>query len=99
MNKKILVPLGQYDRSDEMVPYIENVARPGMKVVFLVRYLVDGVDWRKEEYGMTGRLGGKEVGELLLLGRQPRKHKEACSSCLRSSACQRHRNGRGCLRW
>jgi hypothetical protein len=26
MNKKILVPLGQYDRSDEMIPYIENVA-------------------------------------------------------------------------
>jgi hypothetical protein len=37
MSKKILVPLGQYDRSEEMVPYIENVARPGMKDVFLVR--------------------------------------------------------------
>ena len=37
MNKKILVPLGQYDRSQEIIPYIENVVRPGMKVVFLVR--------------------------------------------------------------
>ena len=36
MSKKILVPLGQYDRSEELIPYIEKVARPGMKVVFLV---------------------------------------------------------------
>ena len=42
MNKKILVPLGLYDRAEEMIPYIENVARPGMKLVFLVRYPVDG---------------------------------------------------------
>jgi hypothetical protein len=61
MNKKILVTLGQYDRSDEMIPYIENVARPGMTVVFLVRYLVDGVGWRKEEYGMKAALKAKEL--------------------------------------
>jgi hypothetical protein len=42
MDKKILVSLGQYDRAEEMIPYIENVARPGMKVVFLARYPVDG---------------------------------------------------------
>ena len=61
MNKKILVPLGQYDRSEEMIPYIENVARPGMKVVFLVRYLVDGIGWRKEEYGMRAALEAKKL--------------------------------------
>ena len=61
MNKKILVPLGQYDRSEEMIPYIENVARPGMKVVFLMRYPVDGFIWAKEEYGMRAALEAKKL--------------------------------------
>jgi hypothetical protein len=61
MNKKILVPLGRYDRSEEMIPYIEKVARPGMKVVFLVRYPVDGFIWGKEEYGMRAALEAKEL--------------------------------------
>jgi hypothetical protein len=61
MNKKILVPLGKYDRSEEMIPYIENVARPGMLVVFLVRYPVDGFIWAKEEYGMRAALEAKEL--------------------------------------
>ena len=61
MNKKILVPLGRYDRSEEMIPYIENVARPGMKVVFLMRYrwmgfgsikknMVSGPRWRQRSW-------------------------------------------------
>src|SRR5262249_37576081 len=61
MNKKILVPLGQYDRSEEMIPYIEKVVRPGMKVVFLVRYLVDGVWFHKEEHGMRAALEAKNL--------------------------------------
>jgi hypothetical protein len=61
MNKKILVPLGQYDESEKMIPYIEKVARQGMKVVFLVRYLVDGIGCQKEEYGMKAALEAKEL--------------------------------------
>jgi len=61
MNKKILVPLGQYDKSQEIVPYIEKVARPGMRVVFLVRYPVDGFIWAKEEYGMKAALEAKKL--------------------------------------
>jgi len=61
MNKKILVPLGQYDRGEEMIPYIEKVVRPGMKVVFLVRYLMDGIGSRKEEYGMRAALEAKNL--------------------------------------
>ena len=61
MNKKILVPLGQYDRPEEMIPYVEKVARPGMKVVFLVRYPVDGIRWQKEEYGMRAALEMREL--------------------------------------
>lgn len=62
MNKKILVPLGRHDRSEEMIPYIENVARPGMQVVFLVRYPVDGFILVKEEYGVRAALKAKETG-------------------------------------
>jgi hypothetical protein len=61
MNKKILVPLGQYDRTEEMIPYIEKVARPGMHVVFLVRYPVDGFIWAKEEFGMRAALEAKKL--------------------------------------
>ena len=61
MNKKILVPLRQYDPSEEMIPYIENVARPGMEVVFLVRYPVDGFIWGKEQYGMRAALEAKKL--------------------------------------
>jgi hypothetical protein len=61
MNEKILVPLGQYDRTEEMIPYIENVIRPGMKVLFLVRYPVDGFRWQKEEYGMRAALEAKKL--------------------------------------
>jgi hypothetical protein len=61
MNKKILVPLPQNVRAEEMIPYVEKVARPGMKVVFLVRYPVDGFIWAKEEFGMKAALEAKQL--------------------------------------
>jgi hypothetical protein len=61
MNKKILVPLGQYDRTEEMIPYVEKIARPGMKVVFLMRYPVDGFIWAKEEDGMRAALEAEKL--------------------------------------
>lgn len=36
MNEKILVRLAQNDGAEEVVPYVESVARPRMTVVFLV---------------------------------------------------------------
>ena len=56
-----MVPLGQNDRTEEIIPYVENVARPGMKVVFLMRYPVDGFIWRKEEYGVRAALEAKQL--------------------------------------
>jgi hypothetical protein len=61
MNKKILVPLAQNDRAEEMIPYVEKVARPGMEVVFLVRYPVDGFIWAKEEFGMKAALEATQL--------------------------------------
>jgi hypothetical protein len=82
MNKKILIPLGQYDRSEKMVPYIENVARPGMKVVFLVRYPVDGFVWGKEEYGMRAALEAKKlVNYYSWEGNLEKAKEEVASAC------------------
>ena len=61
MSKKILVPLAQNDRTEDMIPYIERVARSGMNVVFLARYPVDGFIWAKEEYGMRAALQAREL--------------------------------------
>lgn len=38
MAQQILVPLKREDRVEEITPYLEKVAQPGMKVVFLLRY-------------------------------------------------------------
>jgi len=82
MNKKILVPLGQYDRSEEMIPYIENVARPGMKVVFLLRFPVDGFIWAKEEYGMRAALEAKNlVNYYSWEGNLERAKKQVAPAC------------------
>ncbi len=42
MAGKILVALKRNDRLEEIIPYIEKIAQPGMKVVFLLRYPVAG---------------------------------------------------------
>ena len=55
MAKQILVPISRNDRVKEMIPYVERVTNPGMKVVFLVRYPVDGFD----EYIRAGRATGE----------------------------------------
>ncbi len=42
MDKQILVPVSTNDRVKELIPFVERVAQPGMKVVFLFRFPVDG---------------------------------------------------------
>ena len=61
MAKQILVSLRRDDRVEEIIPYVEKVAQPGMKVIFLMRY--SGEDfgtmlplWAKMEGGVTGSL-------------------------------------------
>jgi hypothetical protein len=82
MNKKILVPLGRYDRSEEMVSYIESVAQPGMKVVFLVRYLMEGIGWQKEEYGMRSALEAKKlVNDYSWEGNLQNARKQVAPAC------------------
>ena len=61
MIKKILVPLGQYDRTEEMIPYVEKVARSGMKVVFLMRYPLGGIKWPTKEPDTESASESKEL--------------------------------------
>jgi len=45
MTDKILVALKRGDSVEEVIPYLEKIAKPGMRIVFLVRYPVDGFEW------------------------------------------------------
>jgi hypothetical protein len=51
MKKIILVPMTRNDRAADLLPYVEEVARPGMKAVFMMPYPVDGFRWSREESG------------------------------------------------
>jgi hypothetical protein len=41
MAGKILAALNRVDRAEEIIPYLENLARSGTKVVFLFRYPIE----------------------------------------------------------
>jgi len=38
MTKQLLVPLGGGDRMEEILPYVQDITRPNMTVVFLVHF-------------------------------------------------------------
>ncbi len=80
MNKKILVLLAQNYRTEEMIPYIEKVARPGMKVVFLMRYPVGGFIFVKEECGMTAVLEARKLASYYSWEENLRRAAEQVSS-------------------
>ncbi len=76
MAKQILVPISRNDRVKEMIPYVERVAHPGMKVVFLLRYPVDGFDGYIRAGMATGETGipnpekVRKIGERYSMDRQ-----------------------------
>ena len=69
MAGKILVSLKKNDRLEEIIPYIEKIAQPGMKVVFLLRYPVTGDflwlgdHWVTTESPREALLAGRRVME------------------------------------
>jgi hypothetical protein len=56
MRKEILVAMTSQNRIEDIIPCLERVARPGMKVTFLVRYPADGFSWPKEKFGRAAAL-------------------------------------------
>lgn len=49
MTGRILVPLRRGDHIEDVVPYLEQVARPGCKITLLIHYSVQGLDWLQEK--------------------------------------------------
>lgn len=45
MTGQILVPLRRGDSIADVIPYLEQIAGPGSKIIFLVHYSVEGLDW------------------------------------------------------
>jgi hypothetical protein len=66
MAKKIFIVLSRRDRLDDIVPYILNVARPGMTGVFLVPYPIDSRTYFRDHWIATesraqAERAGKEI--------------------------------------
>jgi len=82
MPEQILVPLKRDVRVEEVIPYIEDIARPGMMVVFLMRYPVEGHlawlrdHWITAESVSAAVLAGKYILENYSPGRQEQLAKQ-----------------------
>lgn len=68
MAKQILVPITRNDHVEELIPCVERVAHPGMKVVFLLRYPVDGFDGYIRAGMVTGETGIPNPAEVKKIG-------------------------------
>lgn len=64
MAKQILVPLKKEDGMEEVIPYIERIVQPGMRVVFLVRYPLDGFDLALRASRATAETGVGDPAEV-----------------------------------
>ena len=69
MLKEIRVPMKRGDSIEEVMPYVEKIAQPGMRVVFLFHYPVDGFEewgrasWATEETGIHCALEARKMAE------------------------------------
>jgi hypothetical protein len=66
MEGKILVSLRRHDPIEEILPYIEKIAQPGMRVVFLIPYPVKLWPWFRDHWVTTesrreAMLAGKKI--------------------------------------
>lgn len=68
MPGQILVALRRNERLEQIIPYIERVAQPGMRVVFLIPYPVEAWLWLRDHWVTTesrrgAMLAGKKIME------------------------------------
>jgi len=64
MTEQILVPLKRHDRLEEIIPYLEKISKPGMRVVFLIPYPVETWLWFRDHWVAT-----ESTKEAILAGR------------------------------
>ena len=53
MEDQILVPFNSHNRVSDIISVIEKVAKPGMRIVFLVRYPVNILEWLRDHWVTT----------------------------------------------
>jgi hypothetical protein len=68
MAQKILVPLKKRDRVERLIPYLEEIAKPGMRVVFLLPYAAEswaylGDHWITTESASKAMSKGRKITE------------------------------------
>lgn len=63
MAEQILVPLKRHDRIEDIIPYLDKIAKPGMRVIFLIRYPVE--PWLRNHCVIT-----ESPREAILAGRK-----------------------------
>ena len=68
MKEQILVPIKRHDRIDDVVPYLKEVAKPGMRVVFLIPYPATGSGELFHDYMVTteSRAEVAKTGETII---------------------------------
>ncbi|MBI4528228.1 MAG: hypothetical protein HY695_30920 [Deltaproteobacteria bacterium] len=64
MARQILVALKPQQRLDEIMPYIEEIVRPGEKVIFLMRYPVKPWLWLQDHWVTT-----ESITQAMLAGK------------------------------
>ena len=84
MKKLILVPLKRNDRAEDLLPYVDEVARPGMKAVFMMPYPVDGFRWSHEEIGRKAIEEGKRLANYYTWDTNLRKARELIAPALKA---------------
>jgi hypothetical protein len=84
MNKQILVSLKRSDRAGDLLPYVEKVSRPGMKVIFMVPYPTDGFCWAREEFGRKAIEQAKSLADYYRWDTNVQKAKDRIAPLLKS---------------
>jgi hypothetical protein len=78
MTRQILVPLKRHSVIEEIIPCLEEIVQPGMEVVFLIPYPVNGMyeliqdQWVKVESREEGALASRKIGQKYSWGAQRR---------------------------
>ena len=82
MTGQILVPLRRRDRMEDILPFLEQIARPGCKVTLLIHYSVQGLDWFQNK-SMSSVI---EKQHFACLGTAPRERRDRGFRYLRRPA-------------
>ena len=65
MESQILIPFNSHVRIRDIISVIEKAAKPGMRIVFLVRYPIDIWEWLRDHWVTT-----ESSREAMLAGRK-----------------------------